>query len=119
MPVILYALEAIAPSKSSLNGLDYLINRAVAKIFTITDYHNIAYVREMVDLRNIRYLYIKSLCSFQLQFAAMKCYYTNVISSLAMLSLKPILKEFTINDEDHVTTQLKNLRRRVEDIIHV
>ena len=50
LPLLLYATEAILPSKTVMGMLDNLINRAVYKIFGCSAAGDIFYIRSIVDL---------------------------------------------------------------------
>jgi len=53
LPVILYALEAVSPTRTAINMLDNLINRAVYRMFNYTCQDNILYIRSMFQLSHL------------------------------------------------------------------
>jgi len=50
LPVILYALEAVSPTKTSINMLDNLLNRAIYRLFNCTSQDNILFIRSMFNI---------------------------------------------------------------------
>jgi len=50
LPVILYALVAVSPTKTSINMLDNLINRAIYRLFNFTSQDNILFTRSMFNI---------------------------------------------------------------------
>ena len=53
LPVILYGLEVTEPQKSALTMLNNLINRAVYKIFKVSDKDVNCYIRQCLGLHDI------------------------------------------------------------------
>jgi len=53
MPIVLYGLEVTDPKKSTYTMLNNLINRAVYKIFNVSDTNVIQEVRNFLSLYNI------------------------------------------------------------------
>ena len=53
VPVIMYALEAVSPNKSSVYMLDNLVNRAVFRIFRCSSMSDILFIRNMFGLATI------------------------------------------------------------------
>ena len=50
LPVILYALEAVSPTKTSINMLDNLLNRAIYKLLNCSSQDNILFLRSMFNI---------------------------------------------------------------------
>jgi len=50
LPVTLDALEAVSPTKTSINMLDNLINRAIYSLFNCTSQDNILFIRSMFNI---------------------------------------------------------------------
>ena len=46
LPLLMYSVEALQPSKTTVNMFNHLIDRAVHKIFYCVDHANIVYIRQ-------------------------------------------------------------------------
>lgn len=53
LPIILYCLEVLPVSATSINALNNCINQAVFKIFNVSDKTNIQFIRKMIELDDI------------------------------------------------------------------
>lgn len=53
LPILLYAMESVLPSKSTLRVLDNLVNRAVYRIFGCSSADDIKYIRSIFALSGI------------------------------------------------------------------
>jgi len=70
LPIILYAVEAVMPSKTVVRMLDNLVNRAVYKIFGCSTAADIRYIRNTVDLPSIEDMVLKRYDKFTRSFRA-------------------------------------------------
>jgi len=82
MPVLLYAVEVLPPTKTDVARLDHALDRAVFRIFGSSSSADITYIREAVDIsgvtgyvacryRNFRRRYFT--CFFMVLYGAELC----------------------------------------------
>ena len=71
LPVLLYSLEVLFPSKTAINMLNNVADRAFYRIFKCTDNSDIKLIRSMFDLLDVNVIrlqtYIVSQTFHQLQ----------------------------------------------------
>jgi hypothetical protein len=113
LPLILYALEATMPNKSSLLSLDHLIHRAVGNFFNLVETDNINFVRASINLCNIRLLVLASVGNFIINFCKRNTCFTDIVTKLSMNRLSPILREYNVNDDSAITLQMFELVSKV------
>jgi len=53
LPVILYSLEVLFPSKTALNVLNNVVDKAFYRIFRSTDNSDIKFIRRIFDLLDV------------------------------------------------------------------
>ena len=86
LPIILYAVEVVMPSKTVLRMLDNLLNRAVYKIFGCSTAYDIRYIRSTVDLPSIDDIVYKRNDKFARSFRASGLSFADHVLHVAMFS---------------------------------
>ena len=84
LPVILYATEAVLPSKTVMRTFDSLINRAVYKMFGCSATEDINYIRSIVDLPCIEYIVHKRKAKFVKSFSLSSISFADYIVKVCM-----------------------------------
>jgi hypothetical protein len=63
-PLLLYALEVLAPTSSTLKMLDNVIAKCVGKIFSTYDMQTIDACRKFLGVQRLEILYLMRVCNF-------------------------------------------------------
>ena len=80
IPVLTYAIEGLFLNKTELSSLEFTLNRAIIKIFKITEQENITYCKTLFGIRNITEIYntqknkfLNKIKASELQFMKILC----------------------------------------------
>jgi len=93
IPVILYAVEACAPSRSDMLMLDGIIDNAFRKIFNINDAAVIAATRSFLNVKGIYRQYWMSKCKFFISFNKIRSPLRSCLTGLLFDELRVQLVE--------------------------
>jgi exonuclease III len=107
LPLIMYALEVSNPTRSDLRMLDGLVNCVTRKIFCVLDDDNVRVTRRAVGLHNIEKLYLLALCRCLLCLHTKSLSFSHLLIDLAYEHVRPLLKQFRVNDDVPIVKQLR------------
>ena len=70
LPVLLYSLEVLFPSKTAINMLNNVADRAFYRIFKCTDNSDIKFIRSMFDLLDVNVIRLQRHTLFLRHFTS-------------------------------------------------
>jgi len=108
IPVIMYAMEVMAPSDRILDMCDKLIDSAVRKIFNVHTVDVVKHCRLMLNLHSIRLLTHIRACKFLLSVNQKSYSFNDILFDLAFNDGKSVLSQYNIRDFGNKTDQLRS-----------